>query len=537
MNEITKVILENEMDLILAHKQSMKLGEICGLSLSSQTTFATAVSEISRCLVDKENHASLSLQVSSPKIKNKQLLAILESRNPIQKKSLEDGLRYAKKLVSSISRIQSENGMFITLELSLAPTFHISNELIENWRIILNNDPAVSPYEEIKRKNRQLMALAEKLKLSEMQYKSLADSLPIMIYTFKNTGELIYANKWMLDYTGSTIEELNKTKFSNVYHPDDFAEIWNKWHQETAVHKKLQTRERKLKNDSGEYRWHTGVAIPIKDSSDNVLYWNSFMVDIHAQKIIEETLKDNKELKETKIELEEKVELLNRSNKLLEQFAFVTSHDLQEPLRKISFFSNYLKSNFNDNLGEKGIKYLDKLVNETNRTRDLIKDILHYSTFHSEKGNFETLELNTILNGIVEDMDLIIQEKGAIINIEPLPSIQGNKVQIMQLFANLISNAIKFVNSGTKPLINISVHENKDNFLISITDNGIGVEEQYQRKIFELFQRLHPKDEFSGTGIGLSICNKIMEFHNGRISLKSSLGNGSTFILEFEKSI
>lgn len=536
MNEITRVILENEMDLILAHKQSMKLGEICGLTLSSQTTFATAVSEISRCLINKDDHASLSLQISSPKIKNKQLIAVLESKNFIQNKALEEGLRYAKKLVSSISQVQSENGISIMLELSLAPTFHISKELIDDWRIILNNDPSVSPYEEIKRKNRQLMNLAEKLKQSEMQYKALADSLPIMIYTFSNSGELLYANKWMLDYTNSTIEQLNETKFSNIYHPDDFDEIWKRWRDETIVNKEMQVRERKLKNASGAYRWHTGVAIPIKDSADNVLYWNSFMVDIHAQKIIEETLKDNKELKGIKIELEEKVELLNRSNKLLEQFAFVTSHDMQEPLRKISFFSNYLKSNFSEHLGEKGIKYLDKLVNETNRTRDLVKDILHYSTFHNEKESFEMIDLNLILSDIIQDMDLVLQEKQATINIDKLPAIKGNKVQITQLFANLISNAMKFVSADTKPLIDISVQDAESVFLISVADNGIGIEEQYQSKIFELFQRLHPKNEFSGTGIGLSICKKIMEFHNGQISLKSAIGKGSAFILEFNKS-
>lgn len=530
--ELTRIILENEMDLILAHKQAMKIAELCGLSLPGQTTFATAVSEVSRSLIQKDHPVTLAFQIT-PKSRNKCLTAVLETADGKSGPSLKRGLQYARKLVSALEESITEQGICVRMDVALAPSFSAAPEMMDYWKVILNDKPSISPYEEIKRKNKQLSELAERLKQSEEQYKVLTDSLPIMIYTFTVDGKVTYANKWMLDYVGSSIDELNRTRFRHVYHPDDYASIWERWETGTSKSNKMEARERKMRNVYGEYRWHAGVVIPILDSAGKPLYWNSYMVDIHAQKIMEETLKDNRELREMKVELEEKVDELARSNKLLEQFAFVTSHDLQEPLRKISFFSNYIKSNFLAGMEGKTILYLDKLVNESNRTRDLVKDILQYSTINASEKQMLPVDVGAVIDSVLSDMELTLKEKEASVHFAGLPTIEGNFVQLTQLFGNLISNAVKFVPSGTAPVVHIHAVYHHDFVDIFLKDNGIGIEDQFRDKIFELFQRLHPKDEFSGTGIGLAICKKIMDFHQGSISVESSPGKGSTFMLRF----
>ncbi|GAA4457743.1 sensor histidine kinase [Rurimicrobium arvi] len=535
MKEIAKVILENEMDLILAHKQSMKIAELLGLSLSAQTTFATAVSEICRFAISRNNHACLTLVLATQRMKDRYLRAVLEADFVKDQLLIREGVQYARRLVPGVRFTENKEQITVELEVPLSSALHVNDALVEDWKIILNNDPAISPYEEIKRKNRQLTELSERVRTSEQQYRLLADSLPIMIYTFTNEGKLMYANQWLLRYTGLTVAQLNEAKYSNIYHPDDFGNIWSNW--EKDHNNNLVNKERKLKSGSGEYRWHSGVSIPIKDEDGNILYWNAFMVDIHAQKIIEETLKDNIELKETKAELEEKVDQLNKSNKMLEQFAFVASHDLQEPLRKIGFFSNYIKTNYGAQLGPEGGKFLDKLVTETERTREIVRDILYYSTINTDNGFSDNLDLNEIVHTVLSDMEILLMEKDAHVNVALLPSVFGNRVQMTQLFSNLISNAIKFVPAGTRPEVQIGFEaDDTSRSVIRVSDNGIGIEEQFHHKIFELFQRLHPKDEYSGTGIGLSTCKKIMEFHGGHMFLESRLGEGSTFILSFPKS-
>ncbi len=345
MNKITSVTLENEMDLILAHKQSMRIAELAGLSLPAQTTFATAVSEISRNAFGQQNNASLSLYVSDKAERIKYIIAVLEDerRNFLQKK--DEGFLYAKKLISNIEVVSIGGKNKITLGYRLPMGFRIDDILIEKWGINLNTDPVVSPYEEIKRKNRQLVEMADKVRESEEQYRSLTNSLPIMIFTMDNEHQITYANQWLKDYTGQNINKINTTRWQDILHGDDVAALWDTWEQKKDD-STLIASEHRIKNaENDEYRWHKIVSIAITADDGAPQYWNNFMVDIHAQKMIEEALKDNMDLRAVQTELKEKIELLNQSNQQLEQFAFVASHDLQEPLRKISLYSDLLQKN------------------------------------------------------------------------------------------------------------------------------------------------------------------------------------------------
>lgn len=230
---------------------------------------------------------------------------------------------------------------------------------------------------------------------------------------------------------------------------------------------------------------------------------------------------------------------LEKSNLDLEQFAFVASHDLQEPLRKIQTFSQLAERSLDDKEATK--KYLSKIISSAARMTDLIKAVLNYSRLSNEKGQFELVDLNEVVENIKTDLELTIIEKKAVIHADKLPALKGNLLQLNQLFLNLISNSIKF--SKRNPEITISasvINKNQPKAIDGLNgngkyvqlifkDNGIGFEQQYAEKIFSVFQRLHGKQEYPGTGIGLALCKKIIDNHHGQISVSSEPGKGTAF--------
>jgi PAS domain S-box-containing protein len=529
MNEITAVALDNEMDLILAHKQSLRLAELTGLSLPAQTSFATAVSEVSRYAFGTANQASLKLYVSEKADRNRFLMAVLEDQRPDYSTQQDEGYSYARKLVTSIRFTQTDATNRLELHYRLPSTTRIDDQLVEQWRIQLNTDPAVSPYEEIKRKNRHLAELADRLRDSEAQYKTLTDSLPIMIFTLDAGWErMLYANQWLLDYTGKPLEVIDRAAWQQLIHPDDIDQLaavvpWKQAHTPHMVTVECRLRER----NSGAYRWHTGVASAIFNKEGELSSWNTFMVDIHAQKMVEQTLKDNRQLQEIRAELEEKIALLDRSNQQLEQFANITSHDLQEPLRKISFYSDYLRSKFGHVLPEEATGFFDKLIGATDRMKVLVQDILAYSTVQQDA--FVAVELDEVVRESLNDLEITIRETGARVDLKALPVVMGNRRQLKQLFDNLLSNGIKFSDASRLPELSVSASVADNRAVLYFKDNGIGFENQYVDKMFELFQRLHTKDKYTGTGIGLAICKKIVELHKGSIEASGRPGTGALF--------
>jgi PAS domain S-box-containing protein len=532
MNIITKVILENEMDLILAHKQSMRLAELTGLSLPAQTTFATAVSEVSRNAIMSGNAASLQLYVSNAKEKTNFITAILEDARKSISPQKDEGYNYAKKLVSDIKMVATENGTTIELHYQLPPAVRIDDSLVEKWRINLNTDPTISPYEEIKRKNRQLVEMADKLRASEQQYKSLTDSLPIMIFSLTTAGDITYANNWFYEYTGETLDSINNSEWRNIVHADDLPEAWATWQTHVAKAASIPGSERRIKNAAtGEYRWHTGISTPVLEEDGTVKCWNTYMVDIHAQRVVQDALKDNVQLRKVQAELQEKVVLLDQSNQQLEQFAYVASHDLQEPLRKIALYSDFLKTRHWKDLTPESGAIFDNIVSATERMKVLITDILSYSIVRADKQKFTVVDLNDIAAAAIRDLDISIQATGGAISYDKLPFIEGNVAQLKQLFENLISNSLKYTAEGVAPKIQIGAVTEGDMVILSFKDNGIGFETAFLHKIFNLFQRLHSRDKYEGTGIGLALCKKIVEIHNGSITAESEPGKGADFII------
>jgi PAS domain S-box-containing protein len=448
MHEIAKVTLENEMDLILAHKRSMKLAELAGLSLSAQTTFATAVSEVSRTTIETGKKGCLVLSVEIDQ-RDKYIVACLINENAIDDRA-RVGLEYASKLVNRYNISTKGAQTSIELYYYILPPFRIDIFKLDEWRQLFRNEPPISPYEELKRKNEQLQDLSDKVQKSEAQYKILTNALPLIIFSLNPQGELIYANEWLTRFSGETVETLNKGKWKNVIHEDDydsFSLLLKNGITSDAVTVKTQTR---LKNKkTGEYFWHQVSLSPLKNDAGELQYWIGYIVDIHAQKVYEQTLMDNIELKQTQEQLKENqlmlekyIDELNRSNRELTQFAFIASHDLQEPVRKLLFYSDYLLQKYTGNIDGKGVEYLKNMHSASQRMRNLIQDLLLFSQIHREKMQFRETDLNVIMNDMLQDLEISIEEKQARVTVDPLPTIQADEVMMRQLFTNIIGHSL-----------------------------------------------------------------------------------------------
>jgi light-regulated signal transduction histidine kinase (bacteriophytochrome) len=222
----------------------------------------------------------------------------------------------------------------------------------------------------------------------------------------------------------------------------------------------------------------------------------------------------------------EQIQRLKKTNQELEQFTYIASHDLQEPLRKIKNFGEMLTAHSRDSLDDRSLKYMKYILDGTERMQALLENLLLYSRSLRQTPR-QKLDLNLAVQQALEDVDLRIQETKAEVTVAPLPVVSANATQMHQLFQNLLSNALKFC--GEHPQIQIAASQQEDHWLLSVNDNGIGMPADAAQRIFEPFQRLHLKSEYPGTGIGLAICQKIIDQHQGKIWVESTLGEGSTF--------
>jgi PAS domain S-box-containing protein len=249
-------------------------------------------------------------------------------------------------------------------------------------------------------------------------------------------------------------------------------------------------------------------------------------------------------LREAQVQLEEKMLELSRSNKDLEQFAYVASHDLQEPLRKIQAFGRLLKQSYAKELGVEAVDYLDRMYSAATRMRKLIDDLLAYSQVTRVHKNFLEVNLATIIETAIKELDYQIELRKAVISVNAEVTIDGLPPQLLQLFLNLLGNSLKFIHKQAIPMITIQTLicngqelifkdaiEGRKYCLIKVIDNGIGFDDGDEGKIFDIFQRLNPRAAFEGTGIGLAICKKIVENHSGFISAEGMRGSGSIFTI------
>jgi light-regulated signal transduction histidine kinase (bacteriophytochrome) len=219
---------------------------------------------------------------------------------------------------------------------------------------------------------------------------------------------------------------------------------------------------------------------------------------------------------------------LTRSNKDLKEFAYVVSHDLKEPLQVIKGFLMLFEKRYKDKLDEKANEIIRFAVDGAKRMQELIKDLLEYSQVGNRGKEFKPADCSLILNKAISNLKVSIEESGAVVTHDTLPTVMADAIQLSSLFQNLIGNAIKFHGSEA-PMVHISTERKGDEWLFSVRDNGIGIDPKFADRIFAVFQRMHSSDEYPGTGIGLAICKKIIEHHGGRIWVESEPGKGATF--------
>jgi signal transduction histidine kinase len=233
-------------------------------------------------------------------------------------------------------------------------------------------------------------------------------------------------------------------------------------------------------------------------------------------------------------DLKEQLEQLQQANEELRQFAYRASHDLQEPLRTISNYVGLFKRNYGNDLNEEGREYLGFAKDASERMHRLVKDLLEYTKLDHQNGPKMVVDGNKMLEEALENIKMAAEENDAIILYEDMPVLEGHEKQLVSLFQNLINNAIKFKGDGT-PMVTIDVNEKDQSWEFSISDNGIGINNDFRDKIFQFFIRLHSTSEYKGSGLGLSICKKIVENHNGVISVNSTEGKGSTFVFDIAR--
>ena len=373
----------------------------------------------------------------------------------------------------------------------------------------------------------------KKIEESEKSLNELANALPQLVWVANSDGVVLYYNDRVAEFSGARKSSDGNWSWGGLVHDSDLMKTERAWKKSVEQGTVYQI-EHRIQMKDGSYRWFLSRAFPQKDEQGNIIKWFGTATDIHSAKeqstILEEQVRiRTHELKELNISLQQ-------SNNELQQFAHVASHDLKEPLRKIRTFTGRLADDPNTSFSENAKTYIKKVNSATDRMNTMIEGVLNYSLVTSSDYDIHPVDLNEVIQNIEADLELLIHEKSAKIQYENLPSIQGAAVLIYQLFYNLINNSLKFSRAGTAPRIVIKssrIHKNDNGYAeIRIEDNGIGFEPHESEKIFNTFSRLNSKDRFEGTGLGLSLCKRIVLRHGGTIEAIGKMDEGAVFIVQ-----
>lgn len=420
----------------------------------------------------------------------------------------------------------------------------------QNEELKLSNaelEDVVAQRTEDLRKQKAMLEIAnEELSKSNEEFEFVTDFMPQMVWVTKPDGDHVFYNKGWYEYTGLSYEQTRGEGWNSVLHPHDQPRAWKVWRHslQTGAHYEIEYR---IRRHDGEYRWFLGRAQPMCNEAGEIMKWFGTCTDIHDQKMMTDLLEGK--VKDRTAALEQTNRELEKSNADLMQFASIASHDLKEPLRKISMFGNLLSTRYKTELTTGASDYVSKMVAATSRMSNLVEDLLSFTRLSADSA-FQQTDLRFLLADVLSDLELVIQEKHAIVDTTSLPNAEVVPGQMRQVFQNIIANSLKFTKPGVAPRISITCLRVSDLtfvdahspdgpfFRINIQDNGIGFDNAYAEKMFTIFQRLHPKEKYDGTGIGLAIVKKIIENHHGIIRATGNVGEGAcfTFVLPLEQA-
>lgn len=353
----------------------------------------------------------------------------------------------------------------------------------------------------------ELKEAEQALRQSEERFRQLAEVGPQIVWLSGAGGELEFVNHRWVEFSGLDLEATRSPEqIAPRLHPDD--DVLGHWRKSVEAGTLFEL-EGRLRGKDGEFRWFMMRSVPVKDERGRVVRWFGTSTDIHQSKMLQ---------------LE-----LAAANRDLEQFAYSASHDLQEPLRSVKLYSEILSMRYADKLDHRGMEFLNYLRTGAARMEMLIRDLLAYTQSSQSEPSAESSDASAALEAAISNLAGAIAETGAKIDFDPLPSVVIHPTRLQQLFQNLVGNAIKYHKPGVPPEVHISAQRHNNHWHFSVTDNGIGIESEYKERIFGLFKRLHTSNQYSGTGIGLALCQRIVERHHGRIWVESEPGRGSIF--------
>jgi len=391
-----------------------------------------------------------------------------------------------------------KDGTLLDISLTISPIMDARGKIVGASKIARD-------ISENKRIQAELLA-------SEARFRQLADTMPQILWTARPDGYLDYYNERWYEYTGVERGDFGDASWEPILHPEDLQRTREAYYGAIESGGPYSIEYRLMGRDRNRWRWFVGRAVPVRDAEGRIVKWFGTCTDIDEQKQAQDELR--------------------RANEGLEQFAFSASHDLQEPLRSVKIYSELLAKRHADAMGEEAQQFVTNVRNGAIRMEMLIRDLLTYTQVTKFELPQETADANEALNGALANLSRAVSESGAKISADPLPSLPVHEMHLQQLLQNLIGNAIKYRSLERTPTIHVAAERRSRQWIFTVRDNGIGIDPEYKENIFGLFKRLHTNDEYSGTGIGLAICHRIVDRYHGRIWVESEPGRGSAFRFE-----
>jgi two-component system, chemotaxis family, sensor kinase Cph1 len=326
---------------------------------------------------------------------------------------------------------------------------------------------------------------------------------------------IIYSNQAFLDLTGYAMKDVIGKNCRFLQGNDSDKKSIAKLRDAVKNQKSVRVTLKNYRKD-GKPFWNDLIMSPIQDKGGKTTHFVGMQLDITDRIDAERYLR-------------QKSEELEKSNRELEQFTYAASHDLQEPLRMINSYIQLFTKRYGDTLDKDAKTFLEYATEGSERMQNLVNDLLALSRVSDSQDRYRTISISDVVTRAIDNLQVMVRESGATVTVDKLPVMCVDPAQMVQLFQNLIGNAIKYCDGTTKPRITIAATETAEGFEFSVKDNGIGISKKHHERIFVIFQRLHTRSEYPGTGIGLAICSKIIDRHNGRIWVESKEGKGSTF--------